>query len=329
MKDLFQPREPSLEELQAFTDNLNAEGLITDAKRNAWNLAEANSLLNQKLADGERFGEQTVKDLHAVLSKDVKSPLTGARIQGGKYSIGIRTMENSPWQPKPTCPPELLPDEMKKLGSEIEGYMMFYPEDPVQAINVIKHAADILIKLFDIHPFQDGNGRLGRLIADGILKSGGLYAMPHWLEPQDGNILQRRTEYLLMVEIARQHGDFRLLYRFMAQQQIDVVKKEIKAIKASSQASLAAKETGYLQDRTKTRSALRNFVETLSEDLNTNPPKALPIRTTKGHPPVDLTPEEIKALLEKYSFIGEYLDTSLLPTQTLLVVNAERSIFSE
>lgn len=326
MKDLPHPQEPSFEELRAFTDSLNAEGVITDDKRNAWNLADANSLLNEKLADGDRFGEQAVKDLHVVLSKDIKNPLTGLRIQGGRYSLGVRTMENSPWQPKPTCPPEQIPEEMKRLGSQLEGHMMFYPEDPAQAANVIKHAADILIQLFDIHPFQDGNGRLGRLIADGILKSGGLYAMQHWLNPEKGDLLQRKTDYLLIAEIARQHGDARLLYQFMAQQQIEVIKKEIKAIKASSQAALAGRRTGYLQDRAKIRSSLRQYVDSLSRDLDENPPKALPVRTTKGHPPVALPPDEIQGLLEKYSFIGEYLDTSSLPTQAPLVENEEHSI---
>lgn len=305
--DKVQGPNPNLDEIYTFTEQLNARGEVTNEQRNAWNLTHAYKVADDLVVDGCRFGEALILDLHSILSRDIMDQ-RGSRIPGGRYAIGIRTIENTPWQPKPTTPPENIPTEMKTFGDQLDAYMHFYPEEASHSINVLQHAAELQIKLLDIHPFSDGNGRISRLTADSNLKSGGLYTMPHWMDIGQGELLERQANYFLMIEQARQLGDFRMLLRFMAQQQIAALYIEKRAINSNSQAQTEAEFSGHSADRELVKIALDNYQSALTRDLEEHPPDLLPMRRTKGHPPVQLTEEEIRKMLGKYAFVKDYID---------------------
>lgn len=103
--------------------------------------------------------------------------------------------------------PYLIPSRLAELCSEVK----YWLTDPVE-LSFLEQAARIHHKLVFIHPFENGNGRFSRLIADRYLKFYGCQ-YPQW--PVD---LQRngsaRSEYIKSLKYADQ-GDYDPLIFFM------------------------------------------------------------------------------------------------------------------
>ncbi len=93
---------------------------------------------------GESITEEFVLRLHAIL-------MNGLRDDAGQYrSHGVRIVGSN----IPTANPLSVPRLMTELVASIE-------KSPHDAI---AHAADIHAQFEKIHPFADGNGRVGRLL---------------------------------------------------------------------------------------------------------------------------------------------------------------------
>lgn len=192
------------------------------------------------------FGENDIFNYHWLLAHS--SPqMEGAR--PNEYRDDFRGIDNMPWVVKPFPHPGDVPIIMKRLGGTFGEYMDFQITSPDNCIEVIEHAAEIKIDLTDAHPFKDGNGRLGRLLADGMLLKGGLYQMPHWLDQKHkGNEVKQKLTYFLQIESARV-GYPALLLKFMTEQQLLALRNEVSAIQSNSVAFLEAIETGHLDLR--------------------------------------------------------------------------------
>ncbi len=61
-----------------------------------------------------------------------------------------------------------------------------------------------------IHPYFDGNGRIGRFLMNAMLASGGY--------PWTVILLKRRAQYMAALEAASVHGEIKPLVRFMARE---------------------------------------------------------------------------------------------------------------
>lgn len=126
-------------------------------------LAEATRLL-----DTLPLSERLVKETHRFLLRGVrgasKDPGEYRRIQNWIGAPGCR-LEDARFIP---CPAEHLPDAMHAWEQYIHADA---PDRLVQL--AILHA-----EFESIHPFLDGNGRLGRLLIPLFLKAGGLLATP-------------------------------------------------------------------------------------------------------------------------------------------------------
>ena len=127
------------------------------------NLDEAYDLIQQIASDKTvRIDEGLVRTMNSVMLRDVPTP--GARARG-KYRVGPSLVVSSQTKAVRYRPPrpELVPDLMANLVKDIQEWIRdkTYPGPVIAAL---AHFG-----LISIHPFEDGNGRTARLLADMIL----------------------------------------------------------------------------------------------------------------------------------------------------------------
>lgn len=131
------------------------------------NLDEAYDLVRQIAGDQSvRIDEGLVRTMNSVMLKDL--PTAEARSRG-RYRAGPSLVVNSRtravrYRPPP---PARVPNLMASFVSDIQGWMRdgTYPGPVIAAL---AHFG-----LISIHPFEDGNGRTARLLADMILHQTG------------------------------------------------------------------------------------------------------------------------------------------------------------
>lgn len=104
------------------------------------------------------------------------------------------------------CPPELVKDEMEKL---INFYKEYEKEVPPEILSAWLHH-----RFTQIHPFQDGNGRIARALASMVFLKAGLFP----LVVRDSD----RDEYISSLEEADQ-GDLSRLVKLFAKRQRDSI----------------------------------------------------------------------------------------------------------
>lgn len=136
-------------------------------------------------------------DIHRVLMSGVR---------GEHATPGLmRTSQN--WIGKPGCtlidatfvPPSV--SEMKTCFSDLEKYIHSNPKEPALIQCALVH-----YQFEAIHPFIDGNGRIGRLLIIFMLMERGLLSQP-LLYLSDFFEQHRDTYYKLLLDVS-QHGDW-------------------------------------------------------------------------------------------------------------------------
>jgi Fic family protein len=120
----------------------------------------------------------------------------------GKY----KELPNNPRRPDGTthvyCPPELTQEEMERL---VNWYHKYEPSTPPEILSAWLHH-----RFTQIHPFQDGNGRVARALASLVFLKAGLF--PLVIRDQD------REEYITALEYA-DAGDLEQLVKLFARRQ--------------------------------------------------------------------------------------------------------------
>ena len=102
------------------------------------------------------FNVASVKKLYSILTKDL------LMLGKYKYPKGFKIVPNTIGK-KETCPPNKVKGEMLQL-------MNWYKSNK-KRMNSLILAFEFYYKYEKIHPFQDGNGRTGRMIMNKILMS--------------------------------------------------------------------------------------------------------------------------------------------------------------
>ena len=118
-----------------------------------------------------------IKDLHAALLRS-QDTTEGVDAQGHHVDIALikgawKTQANSPVRDGVTytyCAPEHVAAEMDRLVSIHAGHIKDFVPSEVQA-------AWLHHRFTQIHPFQDGNGRVARAIASLVLVKDGLFPL--------------------------------------------------------------------------------------------------------------------------------------------------------
>jgi Fic family protein len=148
------------------------------------------------LAEGLPLSVRLIRELHAALLASGR----GSNKQPGEFKrsqnwIGGTRPGNARFVP---TPPDLTLDCMSALEK-------FLNNEPVKTATLLK-AALVHVQFETIHPFLDGNGRLGRLLialilsAEGMLRQPLLYISLYFKE--------HRSDYYDLLQIVRTEGDW-------------------------------------------------------------------------------------------------------------------------
>jgi len=116
------------------------------------------------------LSKRLIREIHAVLLHDV-SPERGAQIKPGEFKtdqnwIGARLIQNARYVPPP-------PTEAINALDDLEKYIHGNDKIPL-----LVRLALIHYQFEAIHPFPDGNGRVGRLLIPLILCENGVMSQP-------------------------------------------------------------------------------------------------------------------------------------------------------
>jgi Fic family protein len=164
----------------------DSEALSTD-ELEVKNLDEAYDLIRQIASDPSvRIDEGLIRSVNSIMLRGLPSAEAQAR---GKYRVGPSLIISSRTREIRYRPPqaERVPELMATFVKAIQDWMQAktYP-GPVLA--ALAHFG-----LISIHPFEDGNGRTARLLADMILQQTG-WSNEGMVSVSEA-ILQRQAEY--------------------------------------------------------------------------------------------------------------------------------------
>lgn len=160
-----------------------------------------------------------IKELHAVLLRN-QHTTEGLDSQGRKVEIPLikgdwKKQPNNPFGDGVTysyCPPE-------QVGSEMDRLIEMHEEHVGNSVSAEVQAAWLHHRFTQIHPFQDGNGRVARAIASLVLVKEGLFPL----------VIRRddRGRYLEALEAA-DRGDLKPLAELITRLQRDQFLKATK-----------------------------------------------------------------------------------------------------
>jgi Fic family protein len=186
------------------TDVLNTEAGFavsnTDDVEEVTNYLRAFRAVQNQLHDphGLPLSVRLLCDAHRLL-------LTGAR-GAGKQPGELRRSQNWIGGTRPgnavfvPPPPERVPE----LLSQMEQFIHDTP--PSGALPALVKTALVHAQFETIHPFLDGNGRIGRLLMAALLEHWGLLAQP--LLYLSGYLKQHQAQYYRLLSLIRTDGDW-------------------------------------------------------------------------------------------------------------------------
>jgi len=197
-----------------------------------------------------------IKELHALITRSEKTTTAvtpdGTYIQVPLLHGDWKRQPNNPKRPDgglhEYCPPEHVASEMDRL---VEVYAAAPPEFPEVRAAWLHHA------FTQIHPFQDGNGRVARALASIDFIRAGLF--PLLVDRSD-----RDRVYIPALERA-DHGDLAPLVAFFAKCQERVLTKAISEAEVvvgqeDSLAAVLAAATSKVLEREQTEVATRQVM---------------------------------------------------------------------
>ncbi len=168
-----------------------------------------------------------IKELHALVTRN-QEYAEGRDQLGNRTKIALRKgifkiHENNPTREDGTkilyCPPEHVQTEMENLVS-------FYNDAENRTVHPLICATWFHHAFTTIHPFQDGNGRVARLLASLILIKHGLFPFTVLRE-------EARSKYIDALEKADAH-EFQSLVDYFAEGQKRYIEKALNLKEVSS-----------------------------------------------------------------------------------------------
>lgn len=162
------------------------------------NYVNASRSCLEMIADGRGVDLELLMHAHEILLEGVR----GNEAEPGK----IRTMQN--WIGYANCSIEdasYVPPAVHQLDDLLANLMQFV-KDPYQKIPVLVRCALAHYQFESIHPFEDGNGRVGRLLILLILASSGTLSRP--LLYLSAYFERNRTEYYTLLRRVSQNSDW-------------------------------------------------------------------------------------------------------------------------
>ncbi len=158
-----------------------------------------------RLSDGFPLSMRLIREIHEIL-------LQGSR--GGKFSPGeFRTSQNWIGGSRPGNA-RFVPPPVQELTGCLSDLEKFINDQPDKTSTVLK-AALAHVQFETIHPFLDGNGRLGRLLITLILCDRGVLHLP--LLYISLYFKTHRQQYYDLLNTVREDGDWEAWLEYFAQ----------------------------------------------------------------------------------------------------------------
>ncbi len=159
----------------------------------------------RRVREGFPISNRLVREIHRILLATGR----GAEKQPGEFRTSQNWIGGSrPGNAQFVPPPPLdVPDCMAKLER-------FIHDDPERTPALTK-AALVHVQFETIHPFLDGNGRVGRLLITLLLCVAGLLREP--LLYLSLYLRRHRDEYYQLLDVVRREGDWERWLMFFAQ----------------------------------------------------------------------------------------------------------------
>lgn len=158
-----------------------------------------------RLADGFPLSLRLIREIHEVLLRDGR---------GGKYSPGeFRTSQNWIGGTRPGNA-NFVPPPVQELTECLSDLEKFINDQPEKTSTLLK-AALAHVQFETIHPFLDGNGRLGRLLITLILCDQGVLKLP--LLYISLYFKTHRQQYYDLLNAVRKDGDWEAWLEYFAQ----------------------------------------------------------------------------------------------------------------
>jgi Fic family protein len=151
---------------------LTVKGKSVEEHLEARNHAEAIEFLKDVMARERAITEGLIKEIHALVMRGIDWMWIGPPEQRvhkptrpGRYKIEPNHVLRLDGTVHHYCDPLKVPDEMEAL-------LRFYEAEKEQ-LHPVKLATELHYRFVAIHPFADGNGRVGRLLMNLVLMENG------------------------------------------------------------------------------------------------------------------------------------------------------------
>jgi len=169
------------------------------------------------------ISEESIRELHKVLMKNIEQWSDDGLYSPGQYkafeNVTMRSTGKIYTYMQPADVPQAMAELVKDINTRIEGADIDDPDKHPLTIATKFHQ----IFLNEIHPFSDGNGRIGRIFTNLILLKKGF--PPIFIK--DVN----RNDYLKCFELAEKAPDAML--DFMAERLIESLQIKLEYIKTN------------------------------------------------------------------------------------------------
>jgi Fic family protein len=155
-----------------------------------------------RLSEGFPLSSRLVREIHAVLlSRGRGSDKAPGEFRRSQNWIGGSRPGNAAFVPPP---PQLVPEAM----GDLERFL----HDQTSEIPSLLRAGLVHVQFETIHPFLDGNGRIGRLLVTLLLIHSGILHDP--LLYLSLYLKKHRSRYYELLDVVRQEGDWELWLEF-------------------------------------------------------------------------------------------------------------------
>lgn len=193
----------------------DSPGVPIDDVREVSNYVAAMDYGLQRIRDGFPISLRLLREMHSLLLRDSRGQ--------HKESGAFRSTQVWLGGPSPDVA-EFVPPPPDQLMLCLDALEKFLHDDPEPTPLLVKIALSH-VQFETIHPFKDGNGRLGRLLITLLLCSEGVLNDP--LLYLSLYFKQNRQSYYDRLQLVRSHGDWEGWMRFFLQGMHEVAQQAV------------------------------------------------------------------------------------------------------
>lgn len=196
-------------------------GAHPDDAREASRLVAAMNHGMQRIAGGFPVSQLLLREMHAILlSAGRGSTKLPGEFRRSQNWIGGAYPSSAVFVPPPA---DLVPD----LMTDLERFI--HAADP--QLPILVRAGMVHVQFETIHPFLDGNGRIGRLLVALLLLSSGILSQP--LLYLSLHLNTYRSRYYELLQRVRTHGDWEAWLEFFLDGIIDTATHAARATRCA------------------------------------------------------------------------------------------------